>query len=343
MLSDLLCDRVQHNCNIADAKYAANYTLCIYLMKMREYYRWEHGYSYDAVLPQAQVGEWVTAREDLWEELEDTEFSAILIDGKSFDPFDTHEINAALKDKGMVYSGGLGLRSAPHFFLGKLEALHAHEGYEIIVSAEECARDLGAPPAMTLGNTIFIRKESIRRMLWERIQEWQWHKHAGAMANATSFYPFDENIEQALDKMTEAELQAIILHEIGEIKATTILGAPWKDMLAAMAAPHVEIVLRAAKDLLADALSTLPDLIEQQRSASIHFYAANMTAMRKKICPSFMRIYHEWCDDGDMLKLKAWVQKSQCHWQNVLTEVLQLFSQQQSVDVIENFITENHL
>lgn len=343
MHSDLLCDRVQHNCNIADAKYAANYTLCIYLMKMREYYRWEQGYSYDAVLPQEQVGDWVTAREDLWQQLEDTEFNALQIDGKSFDPFDTCEINAALKDKGMVYSGGLGLRSVPHFFLGKLETMHAHEGYEIIVSAEECARDLGAPPAMTLGNTIFIRKESIRRMLWERIQEWQWHKNAGAMAKATAFYDFDEDLEGALDLMTEAELQAIILHEIGEIKASVMLGDEWKEMLVSVATPHLEILLRAAKDLLADAISTLPSLIDEQQSASIHFYAANMTAMRKKICPSFMLRYHEWCDDEDMQKLKTWVHKSQCHWQTVLIQVLQLSSQQQSAAVIENYIKENYL
>lgn len=343
MLSDLLCDRVQHNCNIADAKYAANYTLCIYLMKMREYYRWEQGYSYDAVLPQEQVGDWVTEREGLWEQLEETEFAAIQIDGKSFDPFDTCKINAALKDKGMVYSGGLGVRSAPHFFLGALEKTHVHEGYEIIVSAEECARDLGAPPAMTLGTTIFIRKESIRRMLWERIQEWQWHKNAGPMSKATAFYDFDNDLESALEQMTEAELQAIILHEIGEIKASAMLGGEWKEMLASLTTPHLEIVLRAAKDLLADAISTLPSLLDEQQEASIHFYAANMTAMRKTICPSFMVSYHQWCEDADMQKLKTWVHKSQSHWHAVLTQVVQLAAQQQSPAVIEKYINENYL
>lgn len=343
MPSDLLCDRVQYNCNIADAKYAANYTLCIYLMKMREYYRWEQGYSYDAALPLEQVGDWVTAREDLWEQLEDTDFDPIQIDGKSFDPFDTGEINAVLKDKGMVYSGGLGLRSAPHFFLGKLETTHLHDGYEIIVSAEECARDLGAPPAMTLGNTIFIRKESIRRMLWERIQEWQWHKNAGPMAKATSFYRFDDDLDEALQQMTEAELQAIILHEIGEIKASAVLGHQWKETLATVTTPHLEIVLRAAKDLWADAISTLPGLIDEQQHASIHFYAANMTAMRKQICPSFMQYYNDWCDDHDLHKLKTWVHRSQEHWHRVLSQVVQLSLQQQPAVVIENYIKDNYL
>lgn len=343
MASDLLCDRVQHNCNIADAKYAANYTLCIYLMKMREYYRWEQGYSYDAALPQDQVGDWVTAREDLWEQLENTDFDPIQIDGKSFDPFATVEINAALKSKGMVYSGGIGVRSAPHFFLGKLETAHDHDGYEIIVSAEECARDLGAPPAMTLGNSIFIRKESIRRMLWERIQEWRWHKNAGAMAKATSFYDFEKDLDQALNEMTEAELNAIIWHEIGEINTTALLGENWKEMLASSATPHLEIVLRAVKDLWADTMSTLPHLIDQEQHASIHFYAANMTAMRKTLCPSMLLHYQQWCEDHDMAKLKRWVKKSEAHWQAVLTQVLALSLQKQPADVIENYIKENYL
>ena len=34
---------VQHNCNIADARFARNHVMCIYLIKMREFYRWEHG------------------------------------------------------------------------------------------------------------------------------------------------------------------------------------------------------------------------------------------------------------------------------------------------------------
>ena len=36
-----LSDTVQLNCHISDARHAGNYTLCIYLLKMREFYRWE--------------------------------------------------------------------------------------------------------------------------------------------------------------------------------------------------------------------------------------------------------------------------------------------------------------
>ena len=67
--AELLCETVQKNCNISDACHAANYTLCVYLLKMREYFRWENGYSYNDVLPKEDVGNWVQERENLWESL----------------------------------------------------------------------------------------------------------------------------------------------------------------------------------------------------------------------------------------------------------------------------------
>ena len=41
---------VRTNCHIADAKHATDYTLCVYLMKMREYYRWEHNIPFNEKL-----------------------------------------------------------------------------------------------------------------------------------------------------------------------------------------------------------------------------------------------------------------------------------------------------
>jgi hypothetical protein len=54
---------VQRNCHIADARHAADLTLCIYLLQMREYFRWERGLPFGATLPQAEVGQWIAARE----------------------------------------------------------------------------------------------------------------------------------------------------------------------------------------------------------------------------------------------------------------------------------------
>ena len=65
-----LNETVQHNCHIADATHAGDYTLCIYLLKMRELYRWENKASFSKTLGNQQVGLWLKKRENLWEKLE---------------------------------------------------------------------------------------------------------------------------------------------------------------------------------------------------------------------------------------------------------------------------------
>ena len=48
---------VQQNCHITDALHASNYSLCIYLLKMREYYRWEHRLPFSEPLQKQLVGD----------------------------------------------------------------------------------------------------------------------------------------------------------------------------------------------------------------------------------------------------------------------------------------------
>ena len=71
--------------------------MCVYLLKMREYFRWEKNYAYGSTLPQKELGDWLTAREELWGRLEGKPFTPIEIDGRHHDPFDTGAINQALE------------------------------------------------------------------------------------------------------------------------------------------------------------------------------------------------------------------------------------------------------
>jgi hypothetical protein len=343
MISDALCETVQHNCNIADAKHAGNFTMCVYLMKMREYCRWDKGYSCTDMMSKEEVGEWVTRRETLWGSLEQKPFKSIRIDGKLFDPFDTDAINRLLQSRGMVYSGGVGVRCMPHFFLAKLDEQTSYDGCQVVISSEECARDLGSPPAMTLDNKIFIRKESIRRMLWEKVQEWQWHKIENAASRAFSFYDFTGDLNTALDQMTEVESLSIILHEQGEVKTGMILGEQWKQMLLSVTNTRLELLLRALKDFYADSISTLPVLFAENRVPSIHFYAANMNPVRKQLCPSFLKIYQQWCDDGDLSKLQDWLVVSASHWAEISQQVLTMHASHVAEAQIEKYIETNQL
>ena len=317
-----LCETVQKNCDISDAHHAANYTLCVYLLKMREYYRWENGFSYSDNLPKEDVGNWVQAREHLWEEIEDQSFVPLKIDNKEYDPFDTENINEILAPKGYVYSGGLGVRSAPHFFLAKLEEKEVYNDFTMYVSADECARDLTAPPAMTQGKNVFIRREALRRYLWEKFTEWQWHQFENAMSRALSFYDFESDVEHALDQMTDNELEAVTLHEIGEVIAAMELGDEWREMIVNLPRSRAEFLARAVKDLLADCLSTLPGLIENYNPASLHFYAANLVATRKELFPSFHAAYQVWAETENIQPLKSLVAKGVEHWQILAKKML---------------------
>ena len=90
-------DSVQYNCHISDARYASDFTMCVYLLKMREYFRWEKGYGFAATLPHKDVGDWLADRENLWEQLEDKDFLPVELNGKQYDPFDSDATNQALE------------------------------------------------------------------------------------------------------------------------------------------------------------------------------------------------------------------------------------------------------
>ncbi|MDC1284753.1 hypothetical protein N8Y82_02145, partial [Gammaproteobacteria bacterium] len=135
------------------------------------------------------------------------------------------------------------------------------------------------------------------------------------------------------------EAEAIKLHEIGEIEASQIIGPDWKKMLLEINNSRVELKLRAIKDLFSDALSTLPALIEDERIASIHFYAGNMNATRKELCPSFISAYNQWHQDHNYEKLATWVDRSRHYWHDIMQHCLSLFAAQKTSSEIDAFLT----
>ncbi len=325
-------DIVQTNCHIADSNAAGNYTMCIYLLKMRELYRWESGYDYGDAIPGEEVGSWLRMREELWESLAENEFSSIPIDGVEYDPFDSQSINDILKPQRLVYSGGLGRNTHAHFFLGVLERHEQFNGFEIIVVADEYARDLTAPPAMSQGTTIYIRREAMRRLIWEKYEQWLWNKPNNALGRALDFYDFENELEHSLTKMTDRELNAAILHEIGEVKAHDILGSEWEELLFALPHSKLELQLRSVRDHLADSLSTLPIILEEENIPSLHFYIANLTHMRKDLFPGLMSAYEDWVKTSNFSKLKGVVEKSASHWEKICLSVLNIWKQDNNID-----------
>lgn len=317
-------DAVRQNCHISDAQYAGDLTLCTFLLKMRELYRWENDIPLSQEMPRSEVGEWMNVRGQLWDEIETAAYVPVPLTTGEADPFESQRINADLAARGYVYSGGYGRHCKPHFFLADLERREQRHGFDILVSGREHARDLEAPPGMYLDRTIFLRREALRRWLWEKYEEWRWSKKNDAMGRALAHYPFASDPEAALTALTEAETEPVILHELGEARVGEALGDAWEALLVEIMRSRAEIMARAVRDLYADCLSTLPHLVERGEPATLHFYFANFVGMRRKLFPELFEAYQAWVDSGTMHPLKAAASEGLERWQSLAEEMLAL-------------------
>lgn len=344
-----LAETVQYNCHISDARHGADESLCIYLMKMREYFRWENHLPYGVSLEREQVGNWLQVREQLWEELEEAELRPIEIDGEQYDPFDAESINARLAPQGLVYSGGLGNRAKPHFFLGALERQETDHGFRVFVVADEYARDLTAPPAMTRGRSIFVRRESLRRYLWEKLENWRWSRPDNALGRAFACYDFEGALDASLEAMTEREIQTLLLHEQGECAAGQRLGEDWDPMLMALTGTPAEIMARAVRDHLADCLVTLPALARAGEAPSLHFYIGSLNGMRKHLFPALLETYATWletpADPGDAAAFARIAEQGHAHWEALAQALLQEYRQggPDLPEAIRDLVESRHL
>lgn len=340
-----LDQQVQQNCHISDAQYAGNYTLCIYLLKMREFYRWEEQLPFTKKLNNDDIGQWLTQRESLWDDIDETPLLNLRINDQTIDLFDSDKINQQLEKQQLVYSGGYGLYGKPVFFLGELIHKERHEDYTLYISGKELARDLAAPPGMAQNKTVFIRRESLRRFIWEKFEESHWHKQENPLARALACYDFKTQPEESLEKMTDNEVDTVLQHEIGEIQAGKILGNSWEEMLLSLPRSQAEIMARAVRDNIADMLSTLPNLLDKNEPAQIHFYFSNISSMRKMIFPSLPAAYKNWLETGSTSELKSLNSQASEHWINIARQMLDIYYQygDDSVAPIETLINNNTL
>jgi hypothetical protein len=313
---------------VSDAFYAGNYTMCVFLLKMREYYRWEQGIPLTEELNRKDVGGWLVARERIWDDIKNQEFNPLPArDGSSIDVFDTDAINEQLLSDNYVYSSGKGLYSKPHFFVGDLEKQDQIDDVTILVSGHEYARDLVAPPSMYRDKTIFVRKESLRRYLWERIEEWRFQKSKDQhpIGRSLDSYGNRHDLERVLDEMTDNETESLILHEIGEARAGDLLGPEWEEMLATFPRTRFEFQARAVRDLLADSLVTLPALLEQKNDSSLHIYFANLSGMCRHMAPGLDAAYQKWNETGNSNPIYEFTKRGQDYWLQKGLSLLDVF------------------
>jgi len=309
-----LAGTVQRNCDISDARHAGDYGLCTFLLKMREYYRWENELPFSCALPRDELGKWLRSREQHWDGIENEAYAPLPLAPGDLEPFDAAAANRELLPQGRVYSAGYGRFGKPVFFLGELLRAEQRRGFTILISSCEYARELAAPPAMLQGRTIFVRQESVRRYLWEKVEGWLSRRQDNAMARALAGYEFAAGADAALQRMAEGEMETMILHELGEAMAGDLLGEAWREMVASAARSRGEPVLRAVRDLLADCLSTLPALLARGDPRALHFYFATYDAPRSRLFPQALEAYEEFSRSGDPRRLRQAAESGKERW-----------------------------
>jgi len=315
-------DMVQTNCNIADARHAQEMGMCNYLLGMRDFYRWEQGLALDQQINKSELGAWLTQREASWDEIVDSDYRAIEINGNNYDPFDYIAINRSLTEHGIVYGSGYGYWGRPQFFLAKLTRAEIRSNLSILVSGQEYARNMAAPPAAQNRNTIFLRMDILQRWLFGKVEIWGIKKSDSALKAMLECYGVTQGLESKLEIIAAQQSETLILHEVGEALAEQMLGETWREMVSSFQLRRSELIARAVRDNLADCISTLPELISSGKPCSLHFYFSNFEGLRRSLFPSLMEAYALWVKNGDVSGLQKVIEEGKDFWLRVARQLL---------------------
>lgn len=301
---DRLIKQVKYNCNVSDSRFWGYYSICGLLLRMRGLYRHEKGLMPWEKIPSDDISVWIGERERLWRDLEDQDFQPIDINGKRFGPFEIEAINRALNERGLVYGGGYSTFGKPAFFLARLKLKKELYDYNVYYADKELCRDLSTSIAMLQGICIFMRKETLELILYEKVEEMRSRRFKGLLDRAFSMYGIEKDFPEKstlygkIKDISEDIADIFIYHEIGEaiedryeIQWPGIMGSDrW-----------LELHLRGIKDLLADTsdYGPLSLVIKKEDERLLLFYLLFLDGIRKTLFPEMMNSFQIFIDSGD--------------------------------------------
>jgi len=300
--------QIKKNCNISDAKYWGVYSMCGFLLRLRELYRIEKCIRPWENIQQEEIGEWISDRENLWKELEDKDFEDIIVDGNVYGPFEAEKINAELEKEGLVYGAGFGVHMKPSFFLADLISKETVEGYNICIAGNEYVRDLSDYPAMLRDRTIFARVDTTRLLLWGRFEELRLRGSKRPLTFAFSKYGVapeeepTEDIYRRISLIAYSEVETYIHHELGEAFEEKKIGDEWNSLIADLfSCRRAEIFARSIKDILSDTSEKgmIKYIIENHKEGSLGFYVVFLGGYRMLFFPEILEAFQRFAETGN--------------------------------------------
>ncbi len=304
---DAVISQVKRNCNISDARFWGEYSICGLLLRLRELYRSERGLKLWEGIPHKEISEWMSDREVIWKELDDKDFEDIVIGETAYGPFEVSRINTTLEKENLIYGAGYGLRMKPSFFLADLKSRRTVDGYVVYIAGSEYARDLAEHPAMVQDGVIFARLDTTKLLLWERFEEMRSRGPKSTLAFAFSRYgitpdeELSEDVERKVSLIALSEVETYIHHELGEAIEGQKLGDEWKNLLLDLSGRKAEFFSRGVKDLLSDTSERgmIKNIIENRKEGSLGFYVVFLGGYRKLLFPEIVNAFEKFVESGD--------------------------------------------
>jgi hypothetical protein len=303
-----LLKTIKHNCDISDARDNGIYSICTLVLKLRNLFKWEKGLEPWQEPDSPVLLNWIAAKEEYWESIQEESFSQITINCEKVDPFLLPTINEYLASGNHVYGAGYGRSMKAVFFIAEILGNRVVEGIPTLILGEEKARELSSPFAMLQDDVIYIRKEPLRFFFWDQIQELN-PSNKTAMLQALSCYDlmredctFDrQRLIDVFDTIIDGELDIFIYHEVGENQENRLDSSMLKKIISVFPATALELVARAVKDILADTHSKglLGHILANEKKSSLGFYVSFLDGMRKHLFPEIIEASRQFWKSGD--------------------------------------------
>ncbi len=298
-----LARTVQQNCTISDASHAGLFSICGLALRLRDLYKWERELAPWEAHDARKILDWIGDREDNWDQVGQTAYAPLPVNGNAYDTFDTASINALLAEEGLFYGAGYAQRLKPTFFLAEIEQQSDLRKHPVLLLGRELARDLLTLPALSQDNCIVVRQEAARLFLWDQMTYIKPSGKAAFKWGLKRCGVGDTNpdaLRKAFHTIFDVQRTTYIYHELGEIEDTTFDRMLWREIIGAFPHSPTELLARAVKDLLADTGpgGPLAHIVQEQNSAALAFYVAFSDGLVKELFPHIKPAFKAFCESG---------------------------------------------
>lgn len=301
---EVIRKQVVRNCTISDARYAGYYSVCGLALRLRDLYKWEKDLEPWQEEDPPVMLDWIGRKEEEWESLVEEEFQPIRIREAAYEPFEAAAINLDLEPRGLFYGAGYLHSLKPSFFLARLDEKKEEDGSSVYYLGKELARDLLIVPALSQEEDVIVRKDAARLFLWNQI--FFTRKSARQALNfALGSYGVKEGefekLKERFHRIASEETEVYLHHELGEVRERDFDRGIWRALVADHPHTPVELLTRAAKDLLADthASGNLSFIAREKRTASLGFHVAFLDGVRRELFPEIVAAFTSFMESGD--------------------------------------------